>query len=70
MAGNIQHRPDRPNPWKARYWGGDGRQHSKAFGRKIDAERWLRSQLATLDRNEWIDPAGGMVVFGVWVERW
>lgn len=70
MNGSIQHRPDRPSPWKARYSGGDGRQHSKSFERKIDAERWLRSQLATLDRGEWVDPAGGQVTFGEWAESW
>ena len=61
MRGSIQHRPDRPAPWRARYWYVDGRQRSKSFGRKVDAERWLRSELAKVDRGEWVDPELGSV---------
>ena len=63
MRGSIQHRPDRPAPWRARYWYVDGRQRSKSFGRKVDAERWLRSELAKLDRGEWVDPELGSVTW-------
>jgi hypothetical protein len=46
--GSIQ-RVDRSKPWQARYWGPDGRQHSKSFARKVDAERWLKvSEAAAL----------------------
>ena len=61
MRGSIQHRPDRPAPWRARYLGPDGRQRSRSFDRRIDAERWLRSQLAKLDRGEWVDPDYGQI---------
>jgi len=70
MAGSIQHRKDRPKPWRARYRGPDGRQHSKSFARKIDAERWIRFELAAADRGIWVDPAAGDVTFGNWVEAW
>lgn len=56
MRGSIQHRPGRPRPWRARYRGVDGRQRSNSFERKIDAERWLRTELASIDRGEWEDP--------------
>ena len=59
MRGSIQHRPDRPAPWRARYRGPDARHHSKSFDRKIDAERWLRAALAKVDRGEWVDPNHG-----------
>jgi hypothetical protein len=32
--GSIEHRPDRPKPYRARYWGLDGRQHRKSFARR------------------------------------
>ncbi len=56
MRGSIQHRPGRPAPWRARYRAYDGRERSKSFNRKIDAERWLSSELSELDRGMWIDP--------------
>ena len=61
MRGSIQHRPDRASPWRARYYGPDGRQRSKSFNRKIDAERWLVSERSKLDRGEWIDPESGQI---------
>jgi integrase len=61
VRGSIQHRPDRPAPWRARYLGPDGRQRSRSFDRRIDAERWLRTQLAKLDRGEWVDPDYGQI---------
>ncbi|MDH3397894.1 MAG: site-specific integrase [Acidimicrobiia bacterium] len=61
MRGSIQHRPDRPAPWRARYRGPDGRQYSKSFDRKIDADRWLRAELADLDRGQWVDPEHGHI---------
>ena len=54
--GWIRRRPDRPTPWRAGYRGPDGREHSKAFGRKVDAERWLRDELQKQDRGLWVDP--------------
>ena len=63
MRGSIQHRPDRPSQWRARYYGLDGRERSKSFARKIDAERWLSAQLAKLDRGEWVDPEHGRVTW-------
>jgi integrase len=71
MNGSIQHRPDRAaKPWRARYRGPDGRQHSKTFARKVEAEKWLRAQLSATDRGDWVDPAAGQLLFGEWVRRW
>jgi integrase len=61
---------DRPSPWRARYLGADGRQHSKSFDRKVDAERWLRGELAKVDRGLWVDPSAGDVSFAEWSEGW
>jgi len=63
MRGTVQYRPDRRAPWRARYRGPDGREHSRSFDRKIDAERWLRTELARLDRGQWIDPDRGAITW-------
>jgi integrase len=68
--GWIRKRPDRPTPWRAGYRGPDGREHSKSFGRKIDAERWLRDELQKQDRGLWVDPSAGAVRFEDYVEQW
>jgi integrase len=67
--GSIQ-RIDRPKPWRARYRGPNGRQHSKSFKRKIDAERWLRSEEGRADRGEWVDPTAGAERYAQWAEAW
>ena len=67
--GSIR-RVDRPKPWLARYRGPDGRQHSKTFRRKVDAERWLRMEESRGDRGDWVDPTAGQVTFTEWSETW
>lgn len=43
--------------WRARYRGPDGRERSKTFARKLDADRWLDTVRGDLARGDWIDPA-------------
>ena len=54
---------------KARYRTTGGRTKSKTVDRKVDAERWRRSELSRRDRGEWVDPALGKVRFDEWTER-
>ncbi len=63
MRGSIDYRPDRAASWRARYRSPDGRLLSKAFDRKVDAERWLRDELAKLDRGQWVDPEHGRIAW-------
>ena len=70
MRGSIQYRMDRPSPWRARYLGPDGRQRSKSFDRRVDAERWLREELAKIDRGLWVEPSAGDITFAEWSESW
>lgn len=70
MAGSIQRLADRPSPWRARYRAPDGRERSRTFARKVDAERWLRHELADQDRGRWVDPRAGSVTFGEWADSW
>jgi integrase len=67
--GSIQKR-DRPRPWLARYRGPDGRQHSKSFRRKVDAEKWLTLEEGRALRGEWVDPAAGVITYRDWSATW
>ncbi len=44
------------NKYLAYYRGSDGRERSKSFDHKSDAERWARAELAKIDRGDWTDP--------------
>lgn len=68
--GWIRRRPERPSPWRAGYRGPDGREHSKAFERKVDAERWLRTELQKQDLGIWVDPEAGTISFEEWSAIW
>jgi integrase len=56
--------------YRARYWGPDRRWHSRTFARKVDAQRWLNTELTKVERYEWLDPGAGRVSFGEVAERW
>ena len=49
--------------YQARYRAPDGRTRAKTWDRRVDAERWLRSELAKVDRGQWLDPDAGRVTF-------
>lgn len=59
-----------PNRWRARYRGPDGRERSKTFDRKVDADRWLAGVEVSKASGEWIDPRLGRVTFAEWADRW
>jgi integrase len=56
---SAQKRPNRK--WLGRYRGPDGRERSKAFGRKQDALRWAREQEDQVRSLGWTDPARAKV---------
>jgi len=64
---HIERRADR---WRARYRGLDGRERSRTFDRKADAQRWLAGVEIAKARGDWIDPALGRQLFREWVEEW
>jgi integrase len=70
LMGSIEHRRDRPKPYRARYWGLDGRLHSKSFARKHDAEGWLADQEASKYSGSWADPSAARRPFSEWVDAW
>lgn len=59
-----------PNRWRARYRGPDGRERSKTFAKKVDAERWVRAREVSKDTGDWIDPRLGRRLFVEWVKEY
>jgi hypothetical protein len=57
--------------YRVRYRDPSGRQRSKVFTLKRDADRWLtENEAAKLPGRAWVDPAAGRERFGEWAERW
>ncbi|HEV8164587.1 MAG TPA: site-specific integrase, partial [Actinomycetota bacterium] len=56
--------------YRVRYRDPAGRQRSKVFDRKIDADGWLTDNEHAKRHRAWVDPAAGKVRLGEWAERW
>lgn len=55
--------------WQTR-WVGEGKERSKSFARKADAERHLRGVVADLETGTYTDPQRSAVTFGTVAESW
>lgn len=64
---HVQKRGDR---WQARYRALDGRERTKRFDRKVDAQRWLATIEADKVRGTYVDPEAGQRTFGDYAESW
>jgi len=47
--------------YRARYRGPDGRERSKSFKKKADAQRWIIQQETSKVSGTWVDPTAGAV---------
>jgi integrase len=56
--------------WEVRLRGPDGRERSRTFRTRRDAEVYERDQLRKRDRGEWTDPAAARQRFADWAARW
>jgi integrase len=56
--------------YRVRYRDPSGRQRSKVFDLKRDADRWLNANETAKQERRWVDPAAGRERFGEWAERW
>lgn len=54
MAGNVAKRGN--GRWRARYRDDTGKEHSRHFDRKIDAEQWLDRVTAAVVAGSYADP--------------
>lgn len=63
---HIRRHPKAPNRWQVRYIDPYGKERSKNFGRKVDAEKFLHTVEVQKIKGEWTDPAAGKTKFGEW----
>ncbi len=60
----------RDTKWKARYPDPTGKDRSKTFPRKADAEKFLERVGSNMQKGDWIDPRADKSRFDDWVEVW
>ncbi|MEP7178803.1 MAG: tyrosine-type recombinase/integrase [Pseudonocardiales bacterium] len=56
--------------WRARYRDAAGREHSKHFKRKADAQHWLDEVTTAVTTGMYVDPGRARITVGDWVQRW
>jgi hypothetical protein len=67
---SIRRRPGRPSPWEAVYRDPSGRQQTRAFRRKVDAQRWLDEQTAAIVTGHYVSPDAVKVTVREYGEQW
>ncbi|MGW1137612.1 site-specific integrase [Streptomyces zhihengii] len=61
----------RPNgKWRARYRDAAGREHARHFERKVDAQRWLDEETASIVTGQYVDPKARKVTVDEWCDTW
>jgi integrase len=56
--------------WRARYVDNAGREQTRHFDRKIDAQNWIKGVTASLVRGDYIDPKLARTTVGDWCDLW
>lgn len=56
--------------WRARYVDNSGRENQRSYDKKVDAQRWLDAQLASLLRGDYVEPADAKMTLGQWCDIW
>jgi integrase len=56
--------------WRVRYLGPDGRERSRSFDRKVDADRFRVTVEADVQRGTYIDPAAGRMTLRRYATEW
>ena len=59
-----------PNRWRARYRDPGGKERSRTFARKVDAERWIAVTEASKVTGDWINPDLGKITVEEWAWKW
>ncbi|GAA2348781.1 site-specific integrase [Saccharopolyspora halophila] len=61
----------RPNgKWRARYRDEAGKEHSRHFGKKVEAERWLREVEASIVTGQYVAPDAGKITVRQYAASW
>src|SRR5205814_1925053 len=56
--------------WRVRYLDPDGKERSRSFDRKADAERFKDTTAADVRRGTWMDPDAGKITLRKYAEGW
>lgn len=56
--------------YEVRFRGRDGKERSRTFRTRKEAERYERSQHTAMDQGLWVDPRSGKVTLGTWAAEW
>lgn len=56
--------------YEVRHRGPDGKERSRTFRTKKEAERYVRNQQTAVDAGTWIDPTAGKTTLGQWASEW
>ena len=67
---HIRRHPVDNSKWQVRYIDPTGRERSRTFPRKVDAEKYLIHVEAQKQRSEWINPELSSTLFEDWAEGW
>lgn len=70
MASIEKRERDGKRSWLARYRDPDGRQRSKSFTRKVDAQRWLTGTEHAKLTGGYVDPVRARALVGPWADQW
>jgi integrase len=65
---SIKKRPD--GQWRARYRDEGGKEHSRHFARKVDAQDWLDRVVTSVVTGAYVDPKAGRITFGTFYAQW
>ncbi|KAA0117287.1 site-specific integrase [Mycolicibacterium sp. P9-22] len=75
--GNVQrvhssnYGKNKDSRWRARYVDDEGREGSRSFARKADAQKWLDTEITTkLATGTYVEPAAGRVTVSAVYEAW
>lgn len=63
-------RAGRGRRWRARHVTDDGRERTRSFDRKVDAQRWLDEQTTAVVTGQYVEPGAGKITFRDYAERW
>ena len=50
--------------WRARYVDNAGREHARAFDRKVNGQKWIEKQLSALLRGDHVAPKDAKLTVG------
>jgi integrase len=63
-------RAGRGMQWRARFVDDQGREATKAFGRKVDAQAWSDEQTAARLTGTYVDPRSSKITFASYYQQW